>query len=254
MRFACGIFLAVSLFSGIALTQTAPAKSAASRAAQRVPSEEFATVLQTYHTSLSSAQTRAAEVVRSDPENRAAVRVGSEKNPVAQTGKPAQTKFYEAEAAEASLVSLKVDMLAKVPANDKPLKRYIEARFPSTPPARNGYISESDMESTNEAAEGLVMELRSLEGFAVDLKVTANAEHARFSYVGAFDPDGRDELSIYTDNTIPQMWRGPYAYTATKKGFWPVKDTFNTVSQKGNTMECTLVSTKEPEGGQCILK
>jgi hypothetical protein len=254
MRFASSIFLSVSLLSGMFFAQTAPMKSAVSHAAQVAvpPRDAFATVLQTYHASLSPAQMRAAEVVKPGAENRAAVRAGSEKNATTQAGTPAQARFYEAKSVNASLVSLKGDILAKVPADDKPLKGYIEARFPHAPSTLTGYISEGQLQSVNEGTEGLVMELRSMDGFTLDLKVKSNPPKARFSYVGEYQQK-EDELSIQTDDTIQQLWRGPYVYTVEVEGYRPVTSKFNTVNQKGDTLECTLAKGTL-EGGECVLK
>jgi hypothetical protein len=257
MRFAYTIFPTVFFLSTLGLTQGTPANMASSRVAKIAipPSEAFSNVLETYHASLGQAQTRAVKVVAASPEDRAATPVEPARKVRALPTKVVQVKFYEAGAVNTSLTSLKSDILTKVPVDDKPLRHYIEAKFPSTPAAQNGYIAESDVDLANKSAEGLVMELRSAGGFALDLKVKSNAESARFTYVGEFDPNPQDdELSVYTDNTIAQMWRGPYTYAVSRKGYWTVRDKFNTIVQKGDTVECSLVAKQEPEGGQCILK
>ena len=214
------------------------------------PRVAFADVLQTYHASIAAS---AAEVAK-PPSPKAKAAAKTEKVPAEQNNKAKATiqQNYKAEVVNTSLGSLKSDIMAKIPPGDEPLKQYIEARFPHTPATQTGYISEDDLKSVNGETEGLVMELRSMEGFTVDLKVKSTPHNARFTYIPAFQKD--TELSIQTDDTIQQMWRGPYVSTVQAEGYWPVATKFNTVSQKGDVLECTLVPQIGPEGGECALK
>jgi len=266
MTFLRVVFLSLCVLPGVPFSGQAPGpttqKAAAAstntnRADPRItrevvpPRAAFADVLQTYHASI----TAAAEVAKpASPKTKAAAKIGSEKVPAEQNSKAKATvqQNYKAEMVTTSLASLRSDILARIPAGDEPLKRYIEARFPRTPATQTGYISEDALKSVNGEAEGLVMELRSMEGFTVDLMVRSSPRNARFTYVPAFQKE--NELSIQTDDTIQQMWRGPYVSTTQVEGYWPVTSKFNTVSQKGSVLECTLVPKSAPEGGQCALK
>jgi hypothetical protein len=271
MRFVRVVFLSLCILPGVAFSGQAPRPNQ-NRTTQKAatastntngadshvtpevvpPRAAFADVLLTYHASITPA---AAEVAKpTSPKNKAAARIGSERVPAEQNNKAKATvqQNYKAEVVTTSLGSLRSDILARIPPGDEPLKQYIEARFPRTPATQTGYISEDDLKLVNGEAEGLVMELRSMEGFTVDLMVRSSPRNATFTYVPAFQKE--NELSIQTDDTIQQMWRGPYVSTVQVEGYWPVTSKFNTVSQKGDVLECTLVPKNSPEGGQCALK
>jgi hypothetical protein len=272
MRFAWIGFLSIRFLSAAAFGQLAtpppqqavPQKapvqdahktSSASRVAQNVlaPNEAFANVLQTYHSSLGQA---AAEVVNpTNPKATAAARIGAERYPASQNAKTqvVTQQKYKAEVVKTSLASLKSDILSQVPPDDEPLKHYIEARFPRMPATQTGYISEVELKSMDGETEAFVMELRGMEGFTLDLRVKSTPPNANFTYVGEYQQK-QDELSIRTDDTIQHLWRGPYLYRVDMVGYRPVTSSFNTISQKGDTVECMLVATDGPEGGECSLK
>lgn len=272
MRFAWRFCLSICLLSGAAFAQLAappsqetvpqkapaqdaPTKSAALRVGQNVlpPNEAFANVLQTYHDTLRRA---AAEVGKpTDPKAAAAARIGAEGTPASQDAKSqvVTQQKYKAEVVKTSRELLKADILSKVPSDDEPLKHYIEARFPRIPATQTGYISEVELNSMNGETEVFVMELRSMEGFTLDLRVKSTPPNANFTYVGQYQPQ-EDELSIRTDDTIQHLWRGPYKCTVGMAGYKPVTSTFNTVSQNGDIVECVLVPTDGEGVGECNLK
>jgi hypothetical protein len=164
-------------------------------------------------------------------------------------------KFYEAKAVNTRLMSLKEDIFATIPKDDLPLRRYVETQFPKAIVAKDGYINEADVKAADDSAQQIVMQLRDLEGYQMDLKVKSNVEGARFSYISQFDTDPTNQLSLRTDGMVSGMWRGPYKFTLERKGYWPVNDTINTIVERGDTVKCELVMIKGNErGGECKLE
>jgi len=262
MRFAKRILLYILLFVSTCFAQQkTPNVAGATRVNSKIsratelaipPKEAFASVLDTYRASINNEETQAIRVVRPGVANARAEYVPPA---AARSGKLVGEKTYKAEVVSSSLASLKGDILSKVPANDAPLRHYLEARFPATPVGKEGFVSEAEMHTVNDQVEGVVMELRNADGYTLDLKVTSpNTERARFSCHAEYPPDASDEDPVFTDSTIQAMWRGPYLYKVEKKGYWTVTDKFNTISQKGDTLECHLVLSSQPEGGECVLK
>jgi len=265
-------FVVLSLILAEAQQGTALHEGAAERVA-KLPSEVFPPIQQAYYASVNRVATveRAAEEVApsssagsssassrvtSMPESRSpATSASAGSQPTSGSSGVYTTlprrKFYDANSYNSALVKLKADLLSAIPPDDKPLRAYVEAKFPQPlVPLDNKYIRESEVEFTNGTVNGLMDHLRLMKSFLMDLNVKTSPSIAKFQLV----PKIGDERTLTTDGIISNLYRGMYEYTVTKRGYRKVHDTINLVEQSGDTVECKLLPDSQPEVGYCTLK
>src|SRR5438477_2692985 len=72
-----------------------------------------------------------------------------------------QRKFYNATELNSALSTLKGDILKAIPAQDEPLKHYVEARFPRPLSDDFGYVTEGEVARANKIIDALIGYLRS---------------------------------------------------------------------------------------------
>jgi len=225
------------------------------------PKQAFASAFQKYRDSTAEVHPVTRAMAEVNPQPGAAQRTkqgnaaAAAQHEVQKQGAAAraQQTYYDVNAVNKRLTTLKEDIFAAIPQDDAPLRRYVEEQFPSALSGTNGYITQQQWDQANTEARSLNMELGVMDRLQIDFKVNSVPDNATFTFFAFLDKPA----SINTNNTITGMWRGTYSYKVERPGFVPVKGTFNTVQLAFTTFECTLVVDQKEtplDGGRCVFK
>jgi hypothetical protein len=220
-----------------------------------VPKQAIRSVFQKYHNSMAEVhpevnpQLRAAQRTKQGSGAAAAQREVQKPNAAAK----AQQTYYDVNAVNKQLTTLKQNIVAVIPQDDAPLRRYIDEQFPKTLSGTDGYVTLQQWDEANTQAYSLHTKFDEMESLKVDFKINSSPDNATFTYFAYLEAPA----SISTNDTITKMWRGTYDYKVEMKGFVSIEGTFNTVELAFTTLECTLAVEQEgaaSDRGRCVLK
>jgi hypothetical protein len=151
----------------------------------------------------------------------------------------------------ASMVRAKKETLSLIPKADKPLRDYIAREFPSPEDPSSDVVSTQRAETLFERVRTLLSKLSRLDSFRFDLKVMSSPPKARFDLV----PHVGERISVTTNTSVTNVYRGEYEYHLSKAGYKPVRATINFIDRTGTLLECELqLESSQQEALPCNFR
>jgi len=143
---------------------------------------------------------------------------------------------YNSADVNAALKRTKEATLSPIPVQDKPLRSYVEQKFPQPVDEANDVVQKDEVDKRFSLVRELLAKLSHLDSFRLDLTVNTNPSKARFELV----PRVGTSISSTTNSRLTNVYRGEYDYRITKAGFKPVRETINFIDRSGSILDCEL--------------
>jgi len=141
--------------------------------------------------------------------------------------------------------------LSQIPPKDKPLRNYVESKFPTPVDESRDLAPKEEVEKRFSLLRELLGKLSRLDSLRLDLTVNTRPSKARFDLV----PKVGTPVSSTTNSRITNIYRGEYEYYVTKAGYKRVHDTISFIDRSGSVLECELQPDSGPEDAlPCTFK
>jgi hypothetical protein len=158
---------------------------------------------------------------------------------------------YNVDDVNSVLSQVRDEVIARIPSDDIPLKKYVEQKLPSKIESTVPQVERSYANSIFDQLKNLLDSLTSLPSLTLNLQVNSSPSQALFELV----PSSGVHLSTTTNSSITNIYRGEYQYVVTKAGFKTVTWTLNFVDRAGSTLDCNLIASSAKQNAlPCTLK
>jgi len=150
---------------------------------------------------------------------------------------------YDPVDVNATLQKTKNAALSQIPPKDKPLRNYVESKFPAPVDESRDLAQTEEVEKRFSLLRELLGKLSRLDSLRLDLTVNTLPSKARFQLV----PKVGTPLSSTTNSRLTNIYRGEYDYYITKAGYKRVHETISFIDRSGSVLECELQPDPGPE-------
>lgn len=150
---------------------------------------------------------------------------------------------YNIDDVNAVVLQTSSEIMARIPADDSPLKSYVQRRLPKQVEGTELSVAKHEGDNIFSQLRSLLDTLTALQSLRLNLQINSSPPHALFELV----PLSGTRLSSATNGLLTNVYRGEYQYTLTKAGYKTISFTINFIDRSGRVLDCNLVLTSDSQ-------